>query len=106
MTGLSNQTRGIFTGGYGNPGPFGSTNIIQYITIAQTGNATDFGDRTIADFYNGAACSPTRAVFSGDYQVVTMDAVEIMTTGNAFDFGDLTQGRLQNVGTSNGHGGL
>jgi hypothetical protein len=35
-----------------------------------------------------------------------MDAVEIMTTGNAVDFGDLTQGRLQNAGTSNGHGGL
>ena len=44
MTGLSNQTRGIFTGGYGNPGPFGNTNIIQYITIAQTGNGLDFGD--------------------------------------------------------------
>ena len=42
-----------------------------------------------SDLYNGAACSPTRAVFSGDYQVVTMDAVETMSTGNAFDFGIL-----------------
>ena len=96
---LAGRTRGLFTGGSNN-------NIMEYITIQSTGNAIDFGDRTIADFYNGAACSPTRAVFSGDYQVVTMDAVEIMSTGNAFDFGDLTQGRLQNVGTSNGHGGL
>ena len=106
--GCSNAVRGIFGGGATQTSPLtlNKTNIIDFITIASTGNATDFGDRTIADFYNGAACSPTRAIFSGDYQVVTMDAVEIMTTGNAFDFGDLTQGRLQNVGTSNGHGGL
>ena len=107
FSGCSNAVRGVFGGGSTTaPSPISKTNIIDYITIASTGNATDFGDRTIADFYNGAACSPTRAMFSGDYQVVTMDAVEIMSTGNAFDFGDLTQGRLQNVGTSNGHGGL
>ena len=106
MSSVSNQTRGVFGGGSTSTGPINKTNVIDFITIASTGNATDFGDRTIADYYNGAASSPTRAVFSGDYQVVTMDAVEVMTTGNAFDFGDLTQGRLQNVGTSNGHGGL
>ena len=104
--GCSNAVRGVFGGGATATGPTVKTNVIDFITIASTGNATDFGDRTISDFYNGAACSPTRAVFSGDYQVVTMDFVEIMTTGNAQDFGDLTQGRLQNVGTSNGHGGL
>ena len=104
--GCSNAVRGVFGGGASSTGPLVKTNVIDFITIASTGNATDFGDRTIADVYNGAACSPTRALFSGDYQVVTIDAVEIMTTGNAFDFGDLTQGRLQNAGTSNGHGGL
>ena len=99
----ASSTRAVFNGGQV---PSGTEKTMEFVTIASTGNATDFGDRTISDFYNGAASSPTRAVFSGDYQVVTMDAVEIMTTGNAFDFGDLTQGRLQNVGTSNGHGGL
>ena len=106
FSGCSNAVRGVFGGGSITAPSVSKTNVIDFITIASTGNATDFGDRTIADFYNGAACSPTRAVFSGDYQVVTMDAVEIMTTGNAVDFGDLTQGRLQNAGTSNGHGGL
>ena len=106
FSGCSNAVRGVFGGGSTTAPSVSKTNVIDFITIASTGNATDFGDRTIADFYNGAACSPTRAVFSGDYQVVTMDAVEIMTTGNAVDFGDLTQGRLQNAGTSNGHGGL
>jgi hypothetical protein len=106
FAGCSNAVRGVFSGGSTTHPSVTKTNLIEFITIASTGNAIDFGDRTIADFYHGAACSPTRAVFAGDYQVVTMDAVEIMTTGNAFDFGDLTQGRLQNVGTSNGHGGL
>ena len=106
FSGCSNAVRGVFGGGSTTSPSVSKTNVIDFITIASTGNATDFGDRTIADFRNGAACSPTRAVFSGDYQVVTMDAVEIMTTGNAVDFGDLTQGRLQNAGTSNGHGGL
>ena len=106
FAGCSNAVRGIFSGGSTSTGPVNKTNQIEFITIASTGNAIDFGDRILSDFYHGAASSSTRAVFSGDYQVVTMDAVEIMTTGNAFDFGDLTQGRLQNVGTSNGHGGL
>ena len=104
--GCSNAVRGVFGGGASSTGPIVKTSVIDFITIASTGNATDFGDRTISDVYNGAASSPTRAIFSGDYQVVTMDFVEIMTTGNAQDFGDLTLGRLQNVGTSNGHGGL
>ena len=106
FAGCSNAVRGIFSGGSTSTGPVNKTNQIEFITIASTGNAIDFGDRILSDFYHGAASSSTRAVFAGDYQVVTMDAVEIMTTGNAKDFGDLTQGRLQNVGTSNGHGGL
>ena len=34
----------------------GQSNVIQYITIATTGNATDFGDDTVAHHRNGA-CS-------------------------------------------------
>ena len=41
MGATSNATRGIFMGG--DPGP-GSSNIIDYVTITSTGNATDFGD--------------------------------------------------------------
>ena len=44
----SSSIRGIFAGGYTSPvSPFfGRTNTIDYITIATTGNATDFGDLT------------------------------------------------------------
>ncbi len=44
--GTSSQTRGLIAGGYS----YGSTNVainvINYITIASTGNALDFGDLT------------------------------------------------------------
>ena len=38
---MSNGTRCIFSGGQVAPG---ASNVIDYITIASTGDATDFGD--------------------------------------------------------------
>ena len=43
----ANRTRGIFAGGL-TTSPNQSTNRIDFVTIAQTGNATDFGDLTQA----------------------------------------------------------
>ena len=41
---MSNGIRGVFAGGY-QPSPTSSdTNIIDFIDIASTGNAQDFGD--------------------------------------------------------------
>ena len=56
----SNETRGIFAGGK----PSG-TNTIEYITIAATGNAIDFGD-TIIIMQNGSSIS-TRGIIAGGY---------------------------------------
>ena len=43
-TGLTNTTRGVFTGGL-NPGSSPTRfNVIDYVTIASAGNAQDFGD--------------------------------------------------------------
>ena len=40
---MSNSIRGVFAGGY-QPSPNSTdTNIVDFITIATTGNATDFG---------------------------------------------------------------
>ena len=47
--------RGIFAGGTLSPGS-PRTNQIEFITIASSGNATDFGDRTVTGFGVGA-CS-------------------------------------------------
>jgi len=39
--GASSSTRGVFGGG-SNPG--GNINVMEYVNIASTGNANDFGD--------------------------------------------------------------
>ena len=46
-SGIASSTRGIFAGGYdGNASA--KTNVIEYVTFAAAGNATDFGDLTEA----------------------------------------------------------
>ena len=91
--GCSNGTRGILAvGGYADASPTGagSQNIIQYITIASTGNATDFGDTAGQGFIMGVAGSDTRGVMvvkAPDSN--SIGYITIASTGNTTDFGDL-----------------
>ena len=106
MGGCSNSTRGIFAGGR-TPADH---NIIEFITIATTGNAQDFGDLAQSGLAGdvGAVASPTRAVISGGVSNV-IAYVTIASTGNSIDFGDLTQNNVASqepACISNGHGGL
>jgi len=48
-TGTSNKVRGIFVGGFITPSPSTTSNTIDYVTIASTGNTTDFGDAIKTD---------------------------------------------------------
>jgi hypothetical protein len=93
-SGVNSTTRGIF-GGAGGAGQATYGPVMQYITIASTGNATDFGDLTVALYARGAVCSSTRGVYGGggDAQSNVMDYITIASTGNATDFGDLTIAR-------------
>ena len=91
----------------------GRVNNIDYVTIATTGNATDFGDLTQARDYLAGCSGNGRGVFAGGvgtaggYDLVnTIDYVTINTTGNAIDFGDLTIIKTMTSAFSNGHGGL
>jgi len=85
LSACSSTTRGVFAGGIALGG-VSTTNIIQYITIASTGNSIDFGDLT-ALFSYGAGCSDsTRGLFA-DYTNV-INYITIASTGNAIDFGD------------------
>ena len=88
---------GVFGGG-----TTGSTsNVMDYITIATTGNATDFGDLTASRFTLAACSSTTRGVFGGGHSDNTIiDYITIATTGNATDFGDLTVARSYLAGCS------
>jgi hypothetical protein len=95
----------------GAESPQVSYNTIEYITIASTGNGTDFGDLTQRVVYLASAASPTKAIRSAgsvDYSSPTnvMDYVTIASTGNAIDFGDMSGTFAQHAGCSSGHGGL
>jgi hypothetical protein len=93
-------SRGVFMGGKGT-----STNVIDYIDISTTGNATDFGDLTAATESNGGASSSTRGLSAGGEITAgrsnIIEYVTIASTGNGTDFGDLIAGGYWIAGTSN-----
>ena len=88
------------------------TNVIEFLTIATTGNSIDFGDMTQAKQTVCAMFSSTRGVLSGGYtpsspnQTNVVEFIEIATTGNATDFGDGVRTSSGRAGASSGHGGL
>jgi hypothetical protein len=90
-SGCSNGTRGLSASGYNGPGTLGSSNEIEYITIASEGNPIDFGDRTQSGYGGQAVSSSTRGIFLSNREPSNnvIDYVEIGTLGNAIDFGDL-----------------
>ena len=98
--------RGLFLGGYTNT----QTNIIDYVTIWNTGNATDFGDLT-AVRYGPASCSNgTRGLCGGGHDnsnaTAQTDYIVIATTGNAVSQGDLTQARFAPAAVCDGSRGV
>ena len=101
--------RGLFGGGYvTSPGV---VNVIDYVEIATTGNAIDFGDLTVARYAIGGCSSQTRGLFgggdlTGPSNQNVIDYVTILTTGNAIDFGDLTVARNYMASFSNGTRGV
>ena len=54
-TSTSSTTRAVIAGGQNKPSPHPSSDVIDYIQIATTGNATDFGNLTVAGFAPGSA---------------------------------------------------
>jgi len=88
--------RGVWCGGSitGNA----KQDVMDYVTIASLGNASDFGDLTAGRGWAGGCGDGTKGVFSGgstnyqnDVNVNTIDYVNIASVGNATDFGDLTR---------------
>ncbi len=112
VSGGSSQTRSIFMGGIeGSVPSHTEVNTIEYITIASTGNATDFGDMTAAIRDKGDMMSNSiRCVGAAGYDapatVNSIDMVTIVTTGNAVDFGDAVTPVYSSSGLSDSHGGI
>jgi len=94
---VGNGTRGIYGGGYGAASTSGTwsqsgPNIVEYITIANTGNATDFGDLSQGGNGLGSTNDETRGVFFGGYigtaGLNRIDYITMASAGNSTDFGD------------------
>ena len=98
----ASPTRGVIMGG-GNPHNLSngasalSTNVIQFLTIATTGNTQDFGDCISITKNPTQAGNATRTICAGNsYPAIanTIQYITIPTTGNAADFGDLSSARV------------
>jgi len=90
---FASTTRGVIAGGNTGTSSVGYSDVLDYITIASTGNATDFGNLSAgrSSFFCGS--NTTRGVTMGGYggsAVDTMDYYTIASAGNATDFGNLT----------------
>ena len=100
----SNATRGIWASGTQGAGVGTPQDVIDYVTIAATGNAVDFGNLTVARDGVGACGNSVRGLFAGAYispgRSNIIDFITITTLGNATDFGDLTVNRSQTPGAS------
>ena len=81
------------------------SNVIDYVQVSTTGDATDFGDLSEARATSfGESGSSTRAIFGGGYTpsvIATIDYVTYSSAGNASDFGDTTGGRVSMAQCSN-----
>ena len=91
--GLSSAAGRAVRGAGKNNSSGGLENVIDYVTITNLGNATDFGDLS-AQAENLSGCSNgTRGLFSGGSTsggyVNEIQYITISTTGDATDFGDL-----------------
>ncbi len=107
-TGLSNGTRGIITA-MENPGwPSNNSNRIDFITIASTGDAQDFGDLYVGTRETGGCESPTRGIVFGgtpDSSNV-IQFITISTQGNSAVFGDTTTVNQRGSGSGNAVRGI
>ena len=103
----STSARGVFI--MGRTGPTSVVNVMDYITIATTGNAQDFGDSIIEGNYGAGASSSTRGLSAGGDAGGLQNLIQYITissTGDAKDFGDLTDARNDVGGASNSTRGL
>jgi hypothetical protein len=110
LSGCNSSTRGIFASGLNSDLSPSERNTIDFITIATTGNATDFGDLTIQTYETAGCSSPTRGIFAGGNPssgvTNVIGYVTIASAGNATDFGDLTVARRAVCGFSSSTRGV
>jgi len=85
--GVASKTRAVFCT-FDSP----NFNLMEFVTIASTGNGTSFGEQTVSTGQEGSTNNDTIGLFAGGYQLAYFNHIEkitIPTLGNAVDFGDL-----------------
>ena len=114
---LSNNILGLFAGGRGDRGGGGNgNNIIDFVTIASTGDATEFGEliepggilvsshNHPQKYYRMTAASPTRGIITGAVSPSydrSIQFITFATKGNGQSFGTLSQTHTGGAGCSN-----
>ena len=104
-TGVNDTVRGIFAGGASTtphvPSHTASSDVIDYVTISQTGNAVDFGNLILAQFPGASMNNTTRGIIARQNSpagpTAIMDTIITRTLGNAIDFGDCVADTSSNV---------
>jgi len=115
----SDGTKGIFAGGYISQYPsFGGVTHIDYVTIATTSAAEDFGDLTHVTYGVSSCSDGTRGLFGGGVgplagynggysaSIDDIDYITISTLGNAVNFGNLIRTTSGHQSCSDGTKGL
>ena len=98
-------TRGLFYAG-GTPS---IDNVIQFVNVATTGNAIDFGDANNASNSHAGFASRTRGFKAGGNPSSAQNTIEFVTfasTGNGADFGDLLEAKKHSCGVSDSTRGV
>ena len=90
---VASPTRGVFAGGYTPVSPAGNRDTLDYVTIAATGNAVDFGNLIGATREHSTGSNSTRGLIAGGKSpgpgiINTIQYITIASTGNSQDFGD------------------
>ena len=94
---FASRTRGFIAGG-GSPSPNSPNGKIEFVTIAQKGNGTSFGD--LSGNYNecSSVSNATRGVIYAGYPgtINNIEYITMASAGDAVDFGDKTNGAIGN----------
>ena len=80
----ASRTRGVWGGGGIHPSSPNKTDTIDYVTIASTGDAVDFGNNYCSKIWNQFVSNQTRGIFAGGYWFhagasSTLDTIDYIT---------------------------
>ena len=112
--GVNDTIRGILGGGASTtpfvPSHNATTNVIDYVQIATTGDAVDFGDMVLAKSSQASVNNTTRGIIQRSNSPVgpvgVMDTIIMRSTGNATDFGDVSSSQELSGGICNATRGI